>query len=392
MGIQNDIYSIFKNYAPYNFNPIDCYEKIKETLSTAYLAKSIQDSFDERKQQDACNDYGYASNIFLDNGFPEYGISILINAWNELCDIQLETGKRIYKAGIGMYLARAYLKLNDNGASIRWALLTQADDLLGQHSEGGGAGKQLLQSVFGVSNQVLKELEKIAKENLSEIEKNNDWSIPQAFPEDIITKFAYKNQEFAHLFATDTKVTQFPLNNAYYSSLQKKACGIVNNSTEKGNSLEDVATYLFLLIPGLIPIRNCIDESDTYEFDIVIRNLTMNTNLITDLFGRHFLVECKNWKKPIGVQEVGYFLYRMQLAHSNFGVIFSSKGITGEETQYKAANNSIHKAFHEIGKTCIVLNDEDFDKLSNSTINFRSLLLEKIEQLRFGKSRKITVS
>jgi hypothetical protein len=381
MGILEDI---FKDYDPNNFDPIVWYEKTREVL----FYKSRFDSFDEQVHQDVCNDYGFASNLFLNAGFPEYGISILNDGWNEFSNIQVKTKKRIYKAGIGMYLALAHLKLNDNGASIRWALLTQADDLLGKHSQGGGAGKQLLQSVFGMSNQAFMELKKIATNNLIEIEKDNDWSIPQAFPEDIITKFAYKKQDFAHLFAKDTKVTQFPLNNAYYSSLQKKAHGVANNSTEKGKNLEDVATYLFLLIPGLIPIRNCIDESDTHEFDIVIRNLTMNTNLITDLFGRHFLVECKNWENPIGVQEVGYFLYRMQLTHSNFGVIFASNGITGGKTQDKAANNSLHKAFHEIGKTCIVIKNEDLEKLSNYEKNFRSLLLERIEQLRFGSSKK----
>lgn len=227
-----------------------------------------------------------------------------------------------------MHIAKTYLQLNDQGAAIHWALLTHAGDLLGEHSAGGGAGKQMLLAQLGIPPEALNDLNDLATENLAIVKAAADWSSPLGFEEDLVTKLSIKKPEYAQLLSIDTTVEEFPINKSYLKGLidELDADG---TSTEKGNTLEHLASYLFSLIPGLVPRRNLLAESSSFELDLVIRNLHKKGNIVTDILGRHFLAECKNWKDRVGVRDVGYFLYRIRLTHAHFGIIFAKNGITG---------------------------------------------------------------
>jgi hypothetical protein len=383
--IQYEISAIFDNYDKYNFDPVDCLVKCEALLQEVCLPGAICDPRDVGKVEQACNAYGFASGQFLYYHLPSAATSILQRAWNAFSDIQAADGQRIYRAGLAMYLAKSYLTLRDRGASLRWALLTQADDLLGQHAAGGGAGKQLLVSVLGLSSAALETLSGIATENLARI-GTDGWSVTSAYPEDVITKFAFRNPEYAQLFATASSEFEYPLNPAYFHSLIAAASTEGLSTTEKGRKLEDLATYLFLLIPGLVPRRNILDETLASETDIVIRNLTPNSTVISDLLGRHFLVECKNWARPVSVQQVGYFLYRIRLTHASFGIMFAAHGITGNQAEETAAHSLIRKAFHEDGTVCIVIDIDALNRLGEGYLSLWSMILERIERVRFGKA------
>jgi hypothetical protein len=212
MAIQDDILTIFKSYDQHNFEPSSCLQRCSDLLGQALMSGEQLDPRNIEKAQEACNAYGYASSLFLQNGFSSAATTILIEAWNKFSSIQSEAKTRIYRAGISMYLAQTYLKLGDKGAALRWALLTQADDLLGEHAAGGGTGKQILHTVLNMSETSLTELGQVASTNLEKInnECKNDWSTPYAYAEDVITKFAYNKPEYAHLFASQSNVLEFP--------------------------------------------------------------------------------------------------------------------------------------------------------------------------------------
>jgi hypothetical protein len=388
MSIQDEILSIFEGYDPHNFEPSDCLQKCSILLGKVCGSGGDCDPRVVKTAEDACNVYGYTSHLFLERGCPSHATSILIGAWNRFSEIQGSEKKLIYRAGMGMYLARTYLTLRDRGAALRWALLTQAADLLGEHPKGGGAGKNLLLSVLDVSEQALHEMSEIATHDLSQIKNNhgNDWSTPAAYPEDVVTRFAFTKSEYAQLFAAESNVLEFPLNRTYFKSLLDRANSDATNQ-EKGKRLEDLATYLFLLIPGLVPRRNLFGLAQTFETDVVVRNLNVSSNVVSDLMGRHFLVECKNWEDPVGVKDVGYYLYRIRLTHAHFGIIFAKNGITGKEDQENAAYSLIRKAFHEDGSICVVMDNESLLRLANGELSLWSLLLEQIERIRFGKTK-----
>ena len=81
----------------------------------------------------------------------------------------------------------------------------------------------------------------------------------------------------------------------------------------------------------------------------------------------------------------------MRLTHAKFGVIFAKHGVTGDKTGnagLTAARELIRKAFHEDGNICVVLNRDDLDNLLDGKTTFWSLLLERVELIRFGKPRR----
>ena len=387
MGIPEQIMGIFESYDPYNFEPASCLQRCSALLDQACFIGGEFHPLDTDRAMGACNAYGLVSNLFLENGFSASATSILIEGWNKFNAFQRDTKVRIYRAGFGMYLAKAYQKLGDKGATFRWALLTQADDLLGEHPAGGGAGKQLLQSVLGMSEVALSELNQEAVANLEKIRKecNNDWSVPYAYAEDVITKFAYNRPEHTNLFSAVSSDLEFPINTIYFEALLNKVNSDAATTKEKGDRLEDLATYLFLTISGFLPRRNLLEETLAFESDIVVRNLA--NNVLADLLGRHFLAECKNWERSVGVQEIGYFLYRMRLTHARFGILFAKRGITGDQNQEQAAYSLIRKAFHEDGNICIVIDNDSLNSLCRSEVTFWPLILERIERIRFGKVR-----
>ena len=126
---------------------------------------------------------------------------------------------------------------------------------------------------------------------------------------------------------------------------------------------------------------------------IIASNLVQASNLNAELFGRSFLVECKNWKKHIGVEQIGYFLYRMKLTHTSFGILFASNGITGETESEdeakiirKAATSLIHRAFNEDGIICIVFTSADLLLLRDGQSFWATLIVEKARTVQFGQS------
>ena len=93
----------------------------------------------------------------------------------------------------------------------------------------------------------------------------------------------------------------------------------------------------------------------------------------------------------MGVSDVGYFLYRMRLTHVRFGVILAKAGITGTEEDERAARGIIRKAFHEDSSICVVVEESDLESLLSQHLSFSSLLIERVERVRFGKARKTVV-
>ncbi len=334
--------------------------------------------------------YRYASNHLFKNGFTWAAEQLIFEWWNDFGLRQLVEKKHIHRASIAYALMIMYAAIGDRGAALRWALLTQTDDVLSEHGEGGGAGKQLLRSTLGMSEAELEELNSIVRQNMDVIRKkySDDWTNPEGFAENAVIRFALRKLEFAHLFAQESSAQEFPLSSAYFSTLLRHVDAADRDTAAKGVALEDLASYLFLLIPGWVPSRNIIDEDWAFETDIVVSNLSQASNLSAELLGRHFLVECKNWAERVGVKDVGYFLYRMRLTHAKFGVILAKSGITGSEADENAARSLIRRAFHEDGNICVVLNRDDLDTLATGTVTFWSMLLGRIERIRFGKPRQ----
>lgn len=390
MPIAQDIDALIEaaKASPATFDPLKFLDQAGSLLRQAY-SEGGECDVASPKFHDIQGPYFAAADALSLNGFEWAAEQLLFEWWNGVGARQLKEKRHLYRPNCAYKLTQLYIRRGDRGAALRWALLTQADDLLSKHPQGGGAGKQWLRTTLGMSETELEALEAIATEHLRTIETgSDDFSRVVWFAEDISVRLALRDISFAHLFSQPSSFQEFPLSPAYFGVLLDRVDAPGTSSQNKGIALEDLASHLFLLVPGWIPRRDVLDKNQGFETDLIVSNLNPTSNLSAELLGRYFLVECKNWEEAVGVRDVGYFLHRMRLTHCSFGVILVKNKVTGELHGETAARSIIRRAFHEDGNTCIVLDWNDFESIAKGEITFWSLILREIEHFRFGEPKR----
>lgn len=380
MGIKEEIERLIEESKQdlARFNPISF-----STQAATLLRDAFQSECDPTGGFSDCHGaYGAAARFLFEQRFSSAAFQLLLQWWNDFAQLQADGRQHVYRAATAYTLAHWYIEAKDNGAALRWALLTHADDVLGNGPQFEGAGKQWLRTIMGVSEATLDNFSAVAAAKLESIE---NWAVVEGYAEDVLVRFVESYPELSHLFAEESNVREFPLTPAYFRLLLDQVESSDGSTTEIGNRLEHLAAYLFLLVPGWVPFAKVKPYDQSAEHDVVVSNLNRTGNLSAELFGRHFLVECKNWQKPIGVSQVGYFLYRMRLTHCKFGVIFAKGGVTGNEDEKVAARALIRRAFHEDGSICVVLSSQELNDMVDGKITFWPLLLQQAQGVQFGK-------
>ena len=156
---------------------------------------------------------------------------------------------------------------------------------------------------------------------------------------------------------------------------------------DKGKALEDLICYLFEQVPGISTgTRNKLNTFKSEEIDIAFWNRL-------DADGFYFLpniilVECKNWSKPVGSEEVNWFDERPRVADpqgvsgvrrkgtrefdsklkrrgQSFGILVATNGITGDAQKIEAAHEIIRVALSE-GRQLIVITRDEIEKFKNT--------------------------
>jgi hypothetical protein len=97
----------------------------------------------------------------------------------------------------------------------------------------------------------------------------------------------------------------------------------------KGKALEDLTCYLFGLVPGVsITERNPLNAFATEEIDVALWNEQDPAGLKS--FNSVILVECKAWSKPVGSEQVAWFLKKIENRGLDFGILLALAGVTGD--------------------------------------------------------------
>jgi hypothetical protein len=164
-----------------------------------------------------------------------------------------------------------------------------------------------------------------------------------------------------------------------YSAAVIKGCFQLANTAPtaaaKGKALEDVACYVFGMIPGLeLSERNKKNVYDTEEIDVAFWNEQhpaglKNLNFI-------ILVECKNWSSPVGSSEVSWFITKIQDRGLDFGILLAANGVTGSAAEKDAAHDVVSKALAR-GTRVILFTRDEIERLVTS------------EELVIGIKRKL---
>jgi hypothetical protein len=336
----------------------------------------VLDEFRHHSEKDPhakiINALGNFTAILGNRGFYGIAAGVLVDFWNLLGIYQYENKKRIYRAGIAMYLGRLYASYGEPGAAIWWLLHAHADDLLTPFDDGGA--KQMLQLGFGVKKDVFDYMLLCSQENMKSSALHK-----KLFAEHVVTQVSLK-PEYAYLFSRHTSLVEFQISRSYTRSM----IDIIEPSSD-GAPLEELARYLLLLLAGWVPTMNRYLDETRIDNDIIVRYVREPAS-ISSARGKSILVECKNYKDPLGVQHVGYFLHRMHLTQTEVGILFAKKNVTGRKgAADKNAETLLTQAFHTDGITAIVIDLDDIKDLANERKTIWALIDTLIAERRFGR-------
>lgn len=153
---------------------------------------------------------------------------------------------------------------------------------------------------------------------------------------------------------------------------------LAETTTEQGRALEDLICYVFERIPGIeVAKRNTLNTFLTEEIDVAFWNNRQRNGLY--FLPNIILVECKNWSRPIGSQEVAYFVQRLQNRGRDHGVLVAANGMTGSAEERNRAHYEIAMALGR-GVHILVLTRAEIQVLED-TIQLVRLLKEKLCEL-----------
>jgi len=169
----------------------------------------------------------------------------------------------------------------------------------------------------------------------------------------IITNLTKKITELQ----SDIEITNFHLG-IFQTHLKKIENAKTNNDKKK--TLESFAAYFASLIQGwTVHDTNIIMNAE--EIDLMIEN-----NLYSNKWGDPILIECKNWSKPVGKDEIVLFIDKLKLLHCSVGILIAKNGITG--TEKADAGLRVREALWKEGLRVIILTIDDLKSMINGEI------------------------
>jgi ActR/RegA family two-component response regulator len=109
----------------------------------------------------------------------------------------------------------------------------------------------------------------------------------------------------------------------------------------KGTLLEDLMVRILTTIPGFeyaSPRR----RNDLEEIDILVRNESSDPLWTKE--GPYLLVECKNWSKPVGAEELSRFSYKMEHRYGRcrLGLFVAPGGFASTVKQHVLRDSKDH--------------------------------------------------
>jgi hypothetical protein len=168
------------------------------------------------------------------------------------------------------------------------------------------------------------------------------------------------------------------LNLAVYADLLESIYQSKTNDQKK-KSLELLARTLFESIGLICKYVNLRTTSS--EIDIVVQIRDQKECGALNDFEPYILVECKNWKSPMGAAQVRDFIVKLQKTQLKLGIIFSKNGVSGKRYAGDAVRE-IRRVFDTDGLYILVISGKDLRAVEQGA-SFLEILDQKIDHLRF---------
>lgn len=294
-------------------------------------------------------------------------LPIFLSQYEQINKAQLELNKRFHKGTPLCWISDCFNYLGCRWLAKKYIMLTLCEDAF--TSENGiinlkktGVYPRLTIS-FGLPES---EFKRYAKEfhNLYSAETTNFRFFPEFFLQKIDDKWISE-------IVTPNEQNHYYINKQYATYLYNKL------GEGDGQSLEILTSYLLGSIPGIrSKYRQKTKSSDLDVINIIEGNFGDYRNEVS----RYFICECKDWESTIGSSIIRDFQSKILSKKTNFGILFSKKGITGNGKDTDA-QNEIRTAYQGSGIVILDVSLPDL-KLLIEGANLIVLLRGKYERLR----------
>lgn len=300
--------------------------------------------------------------------------------YQKCVELELITGRRIHKGDTLHWIGRYYLELKDYENGFRYSILTFLDDTISEKQENKNANGeicisnsmnapicQLLQLYFHMPKVNLKNL----KDNAFRVlDKNPDIHNPEL----LIFKMREEGYQIPRYSDYRYYHPSYPYLREQYDRIKE---------TDDSTEWEKFAAFLFSSVEGFEPILDVKPGHSSYQFDVVIRNVTPHDFSISWL-GEYFAIECKYYgKKSVGTEVLDHFASKLKYHDFKCGIIFTKTPISGWKTKSgEVAGRLVQtKIFNRQGLIIFDLSKEDIESILDGR-NLIEVLIEKYEKVR----------
>ena len=292
-------------------------------------------------------------------------VAIYSAMYDSFLRLQFEKSERVHKGMPLVWIADCYLSLANVPLSKRFLMLTLIEDAIreeGKVDPAATGSYPRLALRHGLSDNEIKQYAKEAYDVWQDDPTN------AMFPEFVLQEL---DKKWIVEVPSPNDAGLYKANTVYISYL------LDHLGDGSGKKLERLADYVLSSIPGCRTAMR--KRSYSTDYDIVCSVEGPEVDFRAE-FGRYFICECKDWKKPADFTAFAKFARVLDSTKAKFGIIFSREGISGEgETQY--AEREQLKVFQDRGMVIVVIDREDLQFLADSG-NLVSLLRERYEQVR----------
>lgn len=147
-----------------------------------------------------------------------------------------------------------------------------------------------------------------------------------------------------------------PIDRAYVAALFQRG-DTAETTKAKGDAPEELICYVFGSIPGITVTRRSERNAfDTEEIDVAFFNDQASGDL--PFLPWLLLVECKNWRAPVGSEHVSWFDTKLRNRGLEFGVLVAAGGITGDSAQLTDAHSTVASALREKRRIVVLTRTE----------------------------------
>ena len=146
------------------------------------------------------------------------------------------------------------------------------------------------------------------------------------------------------------------------------------SSTARGRAFEELFAHFLEPVPSVVFQRDTVNFAHSDEIDIAVAHNPWQSGL--GCYPSLFLVEAKNWDACVDSPSITVFTEKLRARGIGMGILFTTKGVTGESASRRAAHEQAATALRD-GIRLVLITVEDALRLHTSD-EFTLLLVKRV--------------